>query len=109
MLLSLRDVTEREMKVGHQRKRVRVYPVELVARGRLVGGLPSSTVIEEFGTILVGYLHDAIDFAGMVPSLGLFLSLPSRISFFLSAPRFAHMFWSVRSQFSLFSLHKFNS
>jgi hypothetical protein len=31
MLLMLRDVTEREMKVAHQRKRVLVHPDELVA------------------------------------------------------------------------------
>jgi len=75
MLLKLRDVTEREMKAAHQRKKVPVYLDELVARGRLAGGLQSFMVIEKVGInglIFVDRLHDTVGFAGMVLNLGLF-------------------------------------
>ena len=77
ILPMLRDVTGHEMKVARQRKRVSVDLDELVARGRLAGGLQSSMVIEEVGSsdfILVDRLHDVVGFAGMVLSLDFFSS-----------------------------------
>jgi hypothetical protein len=96
MPLTLRDVTGHEMKVEHQRKRALVGLDELVARGRLAGGLQSSMVIEEVGSsgfILVDAPPDVVGFAGMIPSPD-FFPLPAIVKFvpfLLSSPRFARM------------------
>lgn len=75
MPLTPRDITGHEMKVAHQRKRVPVYLDELVARGRLAGGLQSSMVTEEVG--FIDRQNGAVGFAGMVPALDFFLFLLS--------------------------------
>jgi hypothetical protein len=92
--LTLRDVTGHEMKVVCQRKRVPVDLDELVARGRLAGGLQSSMAIEEVRSgsfILVNF----------VPSL-----CPSLRPHVLMLASMALLTRSMQSPFSLFSLHK---
>jgi hypothetical protein len=82
------------MKVARQRKRVPADLDELVAKGRLVGGLQSSMVIEKVGSsgfTLVDRLHDVVGFAGMVLSLDFFSSCYRRFCS-SSAPRFVRMF-----------------
>jgi hypothetical protein len=121
MPLTLRDVTGHEMKVARQRKRVPVDIDELVARGKLAGGLQSSMVIEKVGSsgfTLVDRLHDVVGFDGGFKSG--FFSLPAIVKFVpslcpslrphvLMLASMALLTWSMPSPFSLFSLHKINS